>query len=235
MTSLKTTARIVGILYILATVAGMISLGFTDPVLTVDDYLPEISANETDVLLGALLELVMGVAVVGLAIAVYPVLRERNPSIAVGYVGARLVEFVIYIVGVISLLSLLTLSQELADAAAPDASYFHTSGELFLAARDWGGHVVLDVAVFPLGALLFYFLLYQTELVPRWLSGWGLIGAPLYWSAGLLVLFDAIEPFSTEMILLQAPLGLQEMVLALWLIFKGFSPSEPAKTDAADA
>jgi hypothetical protein len=163
---------------------------------------------------------------------VYPVLKARNPSIAIGYVAARVVEFVIYIVGVISLLSLVTLGQEFVAAGAPDASYFQTSGELFLAARDWGGHVVLDIAVFPLGALIFYFLLYQTKLVPQWISGWGLVGAPLYLAAGVLVLFDVIEPFSTSMIILQAPLGLQEMVLALWLIVKGFNTSAIAALPA---
>jgi hypothetical protein len=224
----------VGVLYILATVAGIVSLGFTDPVLTADDYLTEVSANETEVFVGALLELVMAVSVAGIAIAVYPVLKRYTASIAIGYFAARIVEALIFIMGVVSLLSLVTLSREFMNAAAPDTAYFHTLGELFLAARDWGGHVVLDVAVFPLGALLFYFVLYQSKLVPRWVSGWGLIGAPLYWVAGFLVLFDVIEPLSTSMIVLQAPLGLQEMVLALWLIVKGFDSSAIAAQAATE-
>jgi hypothetical protein len=95
--------------------------------------------------------------------------------------------------------------------------------------------VVLDVAVFPLGALIFYYLLYQSKLIPRWLSGWGLIGAILYWAASLLVMFALISPFSTIHVVLQAPLGVQEIVLAVWLIVKGFNPSAiasgSAKTD----
>ncbi len=81
------------------------------------------------------------------------------------------------------MLMLLTLGHEFVQAGAPDAAYFHTLGELLLSMRDWAGHVVLDVAVFPLGTLAFYYVLYQSKLVPRWLSGWGLVAAILYWVA----------------------------------------------------
>jgi hypothetical protein len=219
----KKSARMVGVFYIAATVAGILSISLTQSTLDASDYLVKVSANENQMRIGALFELIMAVAVVGIAITVYPVLRKYNGSIAIGYVCARLVEGVLFIVGTLSLLTLLTLSQEFVDAGTPDASYFHTAGELLLAVRDWGGHVVLDVAVFPLGALIFYGLLYRTRLIPRWLSGVGVVGAILYWSASLFVLFHAIEPLSTPHILLQAPLGLQEMVFAIWLIVKGFN------------
>jgi hypothetical protein len=221
----KMTARMVGAFYIAATVAGIVGLAFSDPIVGASDYLTKISAHENQVLIGALFELIMAVAVAGIAIAVYPVLRQRNASIAVGYVGARIVESMLFLIGVISLLLLVTLSHEFVKAGSPEGSYFHTIGELLLAVRDWGGHVVLDVAVFPLGALIFYSLLYQFRLVPRWVSGWGLIGAVLYWSAGVLVMFDLIETLSTPQIALQAPLGLQEIALALWLIVRGFNTS----------
>jgi hypothetical protein len=183
-------------------------------------------------LIGALLVLVMAVADAGIAIAAYPVLKKRNVSVAIGYFGARIVESLIFCVSAISLLLLVTLSHEFVQAGAPDATYFHTLGELLLAARDWAGHVVLDVAVFPLGALAFYYVLYQSKLVPRWLSGWGLIAAVLYWAASLLVMFALIIPLSTGHIVLQAPLGLQEIALAIWLIVKGFNPSAIASESA---
>lgn len=223
MNSYQKTARMVGVFYIAATVAGIIGISLTQSTLDASDYLVEISANENRMRTGALFELIMAVAVVAIAVTVYPVLKKHNASIAIGYVGARLVEGVLLIIGTLSLLTLLTMSQEFVEAGTPDVSYFHTSGELLLAVRDWGGHVVLDVAVFSLGALLFYSLLYRTKLVPRWLSGVGLVGAIMYWIASLFVLFDAIEPLSTPHIILQAPLGLQEMVLAVWLIVKGFN------------
>jgi len=177
MDTSRKIAIIVGVFYIVATVAGMLSLSFSEPALNAPDYLVNVSASENQVLIGALFELIMAVSVAGIGITVYPVLRKHNTSSAIGYFGARIVEGVIFFIGVISLLTLLTLSQEFVKAGAPDASYFQTSGELLLAARDWGGHVVLDVAVFPLGALILNFLLYRSKLIPRWLSGWGLIGA----------------------------------------------------------
>jgi len=235
MNTNRKIAMMVGVFYIAATVAGALSLAFTGPTLDAPDYLIKVSANENRVIIGALLELIMAVAVAGVAIAVYPVLRKHNVSIAIGYVGARIVEAVIFVIGVISLLTLLTVSREFVKAGAPDASYFQTLGDLLLASRDWGGHVVLDVAVFPLGALIFYYLLYQSKLIPRWLSGWGLIGAILYWAASLLVAFALISPFSTIHVVLQAPLGVQEIVLAVWLIVKGFNASAIASLSAKTA
>ena len=233
MNTYRKTAISVGVLFIIGTVAGMISLGvFTDPILGAPNYLAGVSANEAKVIMGALLELVMGVALVGMALAVYPVLKKFSAPLAIGYFGARIVELVIYIIGVVSLLTLVTLSQEFAGAGDPSAAYFQITGTLLLAVRDWGGHAVLDVAVFPLGALILNYVLYRARLTPRWLSAWGLVGAVLYWTAGLLVLFELITPLETIHIALQAPLGVQEMVLAVWLIVKGFNPSAIAALSA---
>ena len=230
----RRSAVLAGVLFIVGTVAGTASLGlFTDPILSSPDYLTGVSEGESKVLVGALLELVMGVSLAGMALAVYPVLKKFSARAAVGYFGARLVEAVMYVISVVGLLVLLTLSQEFVGAGAPDASWFQTSGELLLAVRDWSGHVVLDVAVFPLGAAIFYVVLYRSRLVPRWLSGWGLIGAALYWAAGLFVMFDLVTPLDTIHIALQAPLGVQEMVLAVWLIVKGFNPSVIAAASAS--
>jgi hypothetical protein len=233
MTTSRKIAIIVGVFYLTANiVAGPLGLALTEPVLGAPDYLIKVSENETKVLLGALLVLVMAVADSGIAIAVYPILKTYNINTAIGYVVSRVIESVVFVLDVISLLLLLTLSRGFVEAGAPDASYFQTLGELLRSVRDWGGHVVLDVAVFPLGAVIFYYLLYKVRLVPRWLSGWGLIAAPLYWAASLLVMFALITPLSTIHIILQAPLGLQEIALAVWLIAKGFNPSALASRPA---
>ncbi len=214
----------------------MISLGvFTNPILGAPNYRAAVSANEDKVIIGVLLELVMGVALVGMALAVYPVLQKFSVPMAIGYFGARIVELVIFIMSAVSLLTLVTLSQEFAGSGASNAAYFETTGKLLLAAGDWGGHAVLDVAVFPLGALILNVVFYRARLTPRWLSAWGLVGAVLYWTAGLLVLFEIIVPLATIHVALQAPLGLQEMVLAGWLIVKGFNPSAIASLSAKAA
>jgi len=97
-----------------------------------------------------------------------------------------------------------------------------------------GGFCVGAIA-FSIGALMYYYIFYQTRLIPRWLSGWGLIGAALCMVAGLLVMLGLIIPVSTIHIVLNLPIAVQEMVFAVWLIVKGFSSSaivsESAKTD----
>jgi hypothetical protein len=162
---------------------------------------------------------------------IYPVLRQHDERIAMGYVGARVIEGVLWLVAQTSLLSLVTLSHEFVKAGAPDASHFHTLGEMSLAAHDWGGHV-LGFLVFCLGALMFYPLLYRSRLIPRWLSGWGIIAVILALVAALLALFGILEINSTIDVLLQVPLFLNELVLAIWLVVKGFNPSAIASQSA---
>ena len=128
---------------------------------------------------------------------------------------------------------LLTLSRDFV-AGAADAAHFQTLGTLLLAERDWA-FLVGPNTVFSLGALMFYFLLYQSKLVPRFLSVWGLIGAPLLLVASLIRVFGLVSLFSPIAALLALPIALNEMVLAVWLIVKGFNPSaiasESARTD----
>ena len=99
-----------------------------------------------------------------------------------------------------------------------------------MAARDWLGEVA--VLVFGLGALMYYRVLYRSRLVPRWLSAWGLVAIALVMVSGLLVMFGLAAPMSTTQVVLALPIAVQEMVLAVWLIAKGFNPSattaEPA-------
>jgi len=123
-----------------------------------------------------------------------------------------------------------TLSQEYVKAGAPDASYFQSLGTLLLAARDWAG--VLGSFAFILGALMYYYIFYQSKLIPRWLSIWGLIGVPLWIAGELLLMFGLTDPFSTTTILLDLPIAVNEVVLAVWLIAKGFNPSAIASLTA---
>ena len=109
------------------------------------------------------------------------------------------------------------------------AAAFAAAGRLVMAQRDWAGHAILDAAVFSVGALVLNAAFYQSRLVPRWLSLWGLVGAAAYLIAGLLVMYG-LEPLSTPQVVLEAPLGLQEIALALWLIVKGFGSHEASTT-----
>ena len=117
----------------------------------------------------------------------------------------------------ITWLLLVTLSQGYATAGAARASDFQFLSTLVQATGKWIGHVLS--IVFSLGALMIYCLFYQSRLLPRWLSIWGLLGAVLYLAEPLLAIFGS------ELKFLLAPLAIQEMVIAAWLIFKCFNPA----------
>jgi len=133
---------------------------------------------------------------------------------------------------VISWLFLTILSQAYI-AGASDASYFQTLGTLLLKGN--GSISTISQIVFPLGALMFYYLLYKSKLIPRWISGWGLIAAILWITNAFLGLFGLIIQWSTIQVVLALPIGLQEMVMAVWLIVKGFNPSAVASLSAKTA
>jgi hypothetical protein len=227
MDSSRKTAIVVGVLFIMATAAPIISavplsvvpLGFLgtegDP-----DYLTAISAHENQVLIGALLWLTMTASVVAIPIVMFPILRKHNEGLALGYVGARVFEGFFDAINVLSLLLLLSLSREFAAAGTPAASHFQTSGALLLAAIDWGS-LLLDLA-WLLSVPVFNYVLYQSRLIPRWLSAWGLIGGVL-WLATWPVRMFGLGPPMIEIFAL--PIAAQEMVLAVWLIVKGFNSS----------
>ena len=231
MKSDRATARVVGVLFIVGTVAGALGLALSQPLVDASDYLTKLSLHEDRVATGALLTLIMGVALVGVSIVIYPVLRRHSERLALGYVVARTVESVFYVIDAVLLLTLLTVSRGFVDAGAADASHFQALGDSVLGARDWAG-ALLDLTAFGLSALILNYALYGARLVPRWLSVWGLAGAVLYMAAGAMVMYG-LEPLSTTQVMLEAPLGLQEMVLAIWLVVKGFNA--PAVVAAPDA
>jgi len=122
----------------------------------------------------------------------------------------------------------LKLSQEFVKVGASGASYFQTGSAVLLAASDYVW--MLGQSVFCIGALMLYYLLYKSKVIPRWLSVWGFIGAPLMFTACFLPLFG-VDSNSTTYSFLCLPIALQEMVLAGWLIVKGFNSSAIAKND----
>ena len=158
----------------------------------------------------------------GIAIALYPVLRMFNPTLALGSVAGRVVENVFILLGTLSLLALLTVSQQAASSAAP--SSFQATGDALVAVRDWAPGFVAGLA-FAVGTFMYNYVMYSSRLVPRWLSAWGLVGAVLSLVASLYIGFTQDFGFTTVNNVLSTPIGLQEMVLAVWLIAKGFNLS----------
>ncbi len=225
MKSERKTAIVAGALFIIATVASITGSGFTGSILGASDYLARISANGTPIMVGALLTFIAAATSAGIAISLYPVLRKYNEGLALGAVGFRLIEAVFYIVGAVCMLALDAVSLEYVSGGSQGASYFQALSHLLLTVDDLAGFV-FGVLAFCVGALMYYCIFYQTKLIPRWLSIWGLVAIVALLSAALITLFDG-EPFSVSgsLIVLALPIALQEMVLAVWLIVQGFNPS----------
>ncbi len=218
----RSIARITGVLFIIATVASLLSVAFLGSVGSAD-YLTKIAANEGQVTVGVLVRFIAAFASAAIAISLYPVLRRYRQGLALGAVGFRVIEGTFYTLGAVSVLLLLTLSQEFVKSGGGDPAYFNQSGTLLKALDDWAG--LAGILAFYVGGLLYYRVFYQTRLVPRWLSAWGIGAVILGAAAALLVLFGVTGSMSPVQIALNAPIGLQEMVLAVWLIAKGFSSS----------
>jgi hypothetical protein len=224
MNTYRKTAIIVGILFLVCSAASLLSYPFTGPILESQNYLAKLFDNKNLVITGALIEFIWAATCAGIAIGLYPLLRKYNGALALGSVGFRIVEGIFVLIGTVSLLALLTLSQEFMAAGASGASSYQTSGTLLIALRDWSLNVIGPLA-FALGALLYYAILYKSNLIPRWLSGWGIFGAVLSLAATVLAAFTHDFGMDSVNTLLNIPIGVQEMVLAVWLIAKGFKAS----------
>ena len=215
-------AIIIGGLFIIATVASSLGFLILDPFLNELETLVNLAANITQVTIAILLLLINCAAVAAIPVILFPILKKHSETCAVGYLGSRIIESVILIVGAISLLSLSTLSQDFVKNSVQDTSasvsYFQTSGALLLTVYDWSILIGIMI-VFGITALILNSVFYQSKLIPRWLSGWGFIGALLLLVSGLFELFG-FHPSE----FLSMPIALQEMVFAVWLIIKGFNP-----------
>jgi hypothetical protein len=218
MNASRQNAIIPGVLFLVATAAALAAAA-VEPVLSGTDYLTKVAANASLVAGGALFYLIAAFTSVGIAISLYPVLKTWNAGLALGSVVFRTMEAVLYIAAVVSLLSLVTLSQHFAHAGAADLASLQAMGDSLRSMRE---HATLAaVFAFSLGAFMYYYLFFQSRLIPRWLSGWGIAASVLMLAACLLALFS--DRYVTGYVLLILPIAVQEMVLAVWLIVKGFN------------
>ncbi|WNQ11115.1 DUF4386 domain-containing protein [Paenibacillus aurantius] len=222
--STKAASKIVGVLFILAAVSAVVGLILYDPLLNGPDYLIQGSAHSNEVVLGALMELLLVVSAVGTATTMFPILRKYNETIALWHLCFRFMEAVVIMVGIVSVLALLSLSREYTAAGAPDLAAFQASGTLLKALHDW---TFLLGPNFFLGmnTIMYSYIFYRSGLVPRFIPILGMTGSALIVLCALLVMFGVIEQLSTWGGLLAVPVAANEMILAVWLLAKGFRVS----------
>jgi hypothetical protein len=177
----------------------------------------------------------MGLALAMVPVVLYPILRKQNHVLALGYVVFRgALEPILYILMAASRLFLILASQEYMAAGAPDAPYSQTLGAVLLKGHDAINPML--IIIFSLGALMLYYMFYQTKLVPRWISVWGFIAILMHLSTAFLILFGLVSPDdTTTLMIINFPIFLQEMVMAVWLIVKGFDPTALASLSGSSA
>jgi len=218
----RANVRASGIFYLLTFASSIPALLLIGPVLNDPAYILG-SGHDTQVLWGCLLDFVNAVTAIGSAVAVFPVARRVNESLALGFVLSRMVEAAVILIGVVALLTVVTLRQDVGGSAA-DASALTTTGHALVAARDWtflfGPGFMVSV-----NAVLFGTLLYRSRLVPRIIPAMGLVGAPLLLAANLLTFFGHNTQTGGWTMLVTLPVAAWELSIGFYMLIKGFKPS----------
>ncbi|TYA13506.1 DUF4386 domain-containing protein [Paenibacillus faecis] len=215
----RKTAVYLGLLLIFSFVFGIFS---SVPALERSDYLVKLPEIEMQVLVATFFQAAMAVVYVTITVLVYPIIKKYNQSLAVGYFGFRLIGSGFLFAGIGSLLLLLEVSQSSTVAGQADLSYFEVIAELLRQGRDTLNHIGM-ILPWSIGGLILYYGLYKTRFIPGWLSIGGMIGSSLTLLATLLLMLNIIKLASPIYFILNAPIAICEMFLAVLLIFRGFN------------
>jgi hypothetical protein len=198
-----------------------------DSVLNDVDYIVGAGAD-ANVRLGAFLEVIIAIAIIGTAVTLFPLLKRQHEGFALGYVAARIFESTMIVVGIIGLLSVVTLRQEFAGVAGAEAASLVEDGRSLVAIHDWT--FLLGPGLMPgLNDIMLGYLLYASRLVPRALALLGIVAGPVHFASFVAVLLGVIEAGSVGQGIASIPVAAFEVILGIWLIVRGFNPSAVAR------
>jgi hypothetical protein len=216
------TARILGILLLMQSAAGaLVNFGLLGPVMSAPEgYLPGVAANEPQVRAAALVGLATGAVTIIIAITAWPVFRRYSERLALAFLSFSTVSCTLLTLEHTHMLTLLSLGREYAQAGGP-AELYLAAGTVVRSARRWAHYA--NLLTVGGAVLVLYLTLRRYSLVPGWLAGLGLLGATLHIIAVTLPLLG--YPIIFQLIF---PLGLSQLILAFWLMVRGFnSPVSP--------
>lgn len=215
--SSKKISRLAGILIVLGIVVGVLSIV---PSVDGEDYLKEVYANRSQVLIGACFQFLLVPIYIGFSLLIYQVVRDFSSALSIGFVGFRFVAATFQIIGMIQLPIFILLSQKYITDVSSNLIFYETAGEMLKLFRDLTNHLGVMCAT-GLGNLILHYIFFKGNYVPVWLSLWGMAGNTLLIVSAFLLLFQFVEVVSAAYAILTMPLVLQEVVLAVWLIVKG--------------
>ena len=206
---------------LIAGIIGALAFGAVEhPLLAATASLARIPPDAGRLSAGGLIEIATALASAGIAIALYPVLRNYSQGLALGAVAFRTIEAAMYTVAAVITLSLPGLARQYAQAAAPGHSGIQATANALTGMRE--DAILAGVLAYITGALMYYSVLYRSRLVPRWLTGWGIAAEVLLLIACVSAAFSRTPVTSYTILIL--PIAVQEIALAAWLILRGFSP-----------
>ncbi len=215
----RKTAVLVGALFLVATATFFVSNALITPILASADYLAVVAKNSTLVVAAALIAFIDGFAVVGIAAALYPILKARHPAFALGYAGMRIAELAVIAVYVLSPLLLVSLSKTTAESA--------TTATLLVALRYWT--LMFVYILNGVAGLVLSYVLLLTGLVPRPLSVLGLVGYAALMIAAVLDALGLVDTAAGAGVVALVPGGLFELFLPIWLFVRGFKVIDSAR------
>ena len=192
---------------------------FYAPMLDNADYILGAGAD-TRIGWGAVLEVILVVANVATAVALFPVVKRQNEGLALGYVAARTFESAMIAVGLIAMMAVVTMRQELAGAAASTAASVGL-GQSLVAIHDWTFLLGPGMVGIWNGLLLGY-LMYRSELVPKGMAALGMVAGTLLIASSIPILLGVYEAGSAPQVIATAPEFVWELFLGIYLTFWGF-------------
>lgn len=220
----RRTALVVGVLFLVTYVTAIAAKFFFYPPLYENDYIVSGGADGR-VLWGAFSEVLLVIANIGTAVALFPLLKRQHEGLALGFVAARVVESVLICIGILSVLTVVTMRQDLSSAGGADSAGLSTVGHALVALQEWTFKLGPNLTVGVGNGLLLGYLMYRSGLVPRGMAVLGLAGGVGICLSGVAVLFGLTEAGSPLQLAASLPEFFWELSLGIYLVAKGFKPS----------
>jgi hypothetical protein len=225
MDSMRRTALVVGVLFVITYITSIAAkFSLYAPFLENADYIVSDGAD-TRVRWGAFAEMILIIANIGTAVALYPVVKRQFPTLSLGFVTARVMESVFIAVGILSALTLVTMRQDFSDAASGENPALATTGHALVTLQEWTFNLGPGFVVGVGNGVLLGYMMYRSGLIPRGMAMLGLVAGPLVCLSGTAVILGAIEAGGAAQVLACMPEFFWELGFGVYLIVKGFKPS----------
>lgn len=212
--------KIIGFLILLSFIFGVLSVS---PGVDTSNYLTEAALHSNQTIAAALNQFILALIYISIALLFYPVIANLNKNLALVFLSYRIIAATLMVVGTAILLSILLLSQGYVNGTRGNPETLNIIGNVLKYTRDYFNHVFM-VLILGVSNLILFYLFFKSRLIPSWLSIGGVIGTLLSMMASVLLMFQMVEVITTEYLILNAPAGMIELILGIWLLWKGLRP-----------